>query len=156
MSVSNSLIHVSNQEGKLGMYHVTMEIWIEPKLGTCQKGPEIAKGKDFLKIANDQFTRDHQLIIMETTFNRLKDRLKQELENDKRGVTMEDDRDHDLDQARVIHKMSSVLILLGHTFLLRLGRNGTYCPTPKSYRYGSKLDTLSSHLDELSRFDPSG
>ena len=129
MSVSNSLIHVSNQEGKLGMYHVTMEIWIEPKLGTCQKGPEIAKGKDFLKIANDQFTRDHQLIIMETTFNRLKDRLKQELENDKRGVTMEDDRDHDLDQARIIHKMSSVSTLVGHTFF-----------TP----FGSKRDILTN------------
>ena len=100
------MIHVSNQEGKLGMYHVTMEIWIEPKLGTCQKGPEIAKGKNFLKIANDQFTRDHQLIIMETTFNRLKDRLKQELENDKRGVTMDDDRDHDLDQARILQIIS--------------------------------------------------
>ena len=89
--------HTNQQPGQLGMYHVTMEIWIEPKLGTCKLGPEIAIGKDFLKIANDQFMRDHQLIIMETTFNRLKDRLRHEVENEKKGVSMEDDRDQDLD-----------------------------------------------------------
>ena len=114
--VSHSLLTNATQTSHLGKYHVAMEIWIEPKIGTCKIGPEIAIGKDFLKIANDQFTKDHKMIVMETTFNRLKDRLKKEIENERKGALMEDDREAELEQPFEVVDVEDIKCVKADTF----------------------------------------
>ena len=49
-----------------------MEVWIEPKLGVCAEGPPLFLGKDFLQIAAAYLNREHQIVTMEASFNRLK------------------------------------------------------------------------------------
>jgi len=53
-------------------FQIAMEVWIEPKLGVCSKGPELLQGLDFLQIASAYLNREHQIITMEASFNRLK------------------------------------------------------------------------------------
>ena len=49
-----------------------MEVWIEPKLGVCAEGPPMFLDKDFLEIAAAYLNREHQIVTMEASFNRLK------------------------------------------------------------------------------------
>lgn len=62
---------------KISTFHVATEIWIEPRRGRCKTGPPGSVGKDFLQISHSQMSRDHKMILFDTTYNMIKTQCKQ-------------------------------------------------------------------------------
>lgn len=76
------IVYLLNHEFEVNSYHVAMEVWIEPKLGKCVCDRDVksnekdfmqfANGLDFIEIAQQFLCREHQQVLFESSFNRLK------------------------------------------------------------------------------------